>query len=506
MCSFLTLASAGLYCSNEAINKIKGRGSMNANVLGQGPFEGIQDAVEQAVVQVFSQIVRFNWLEPYAASEQFEQRGSGFFIDARGYIITNAHVVSEAKAIWIQMPAFGQKSFFVELVGFCPERDLALLKLNEEDRSFIESIIGGIPYLPLGDSDILRRTDPIVVLGYPLGQMRVKSSTGVVAGWESGAGRSWIQLTAPINPGNSGGPLINIYGQAIGIAVLTVVPAQNVGYAIPINELKMILEDLYSSGLIRRANLGIAFNFGSETLAKSLGNPQPSGLYINKVFPRSLAAKAGIKSGDMLYTFNTLTVDAYGDVSATWSRDKASIHDLIARLHRGSPISMTIYRQGVKHEFSYTYELDDPYPVRTKFPDYESIEYEVVAGMVVMELAENHIELLLEVAPYLLKFTKLENKTEPVLVISHILPGSLSQLSRSLMPGNIIKEVNAQKTDTLESFRKALALSASTNMLTLKTEDDILVALPIADVLDDEIKLAEYFGYEMSEILKNMVK
>ena len=110
----------------------------------------------------------------------------------------------------------------------------------------------------------------MLVLGYPLGQYRVKSSTGVVSGWESGAGRSWIQITAPINPGNSGGPLVNDLGQVIGIAVSAVFPSQNVGYAIPINELKMILENLHTQGLVRRANLGLAFNFGSDALAKFL--------------------------------------------------------------------------------------------------------------------------------------------------------------------------------------------------------------------------------------------
>ena len=123
---------------------------MSQAVFGRGPFGGVQDSVEQAVVQVFSQVVKFDWLEPYSTSEQFETRGSGFFIDERGSIITSAHVVDQARSIWIQMPAFGQKIFSVDLVGFCPERDMAFLVLKQEDKEFIDSAIGGIPVLPLG--------------------------------------------------------------------------------------------------------------------------------------------------------------------------------------------------------------------------------------------------------------------------------------------------------------------------------------------------------------------
>lgn len=471
----------------------------------QGSFAEVQDSVEQSVVQVFAQVVKFDWLEPYSTNEQFEQRGSGFFIDGRGSIITSAHVVDQAQSIWIQMPAFGQKIFFVDLVGFCPERDLALLALRQDDKVFIDSVVGEIPFLSLGDSDLLKRTDSVLVLGYPLGQYRVKSATGVVSGWESVAGRSWIQITAPINPGNSGGPLVNNYGQVIGIAVSAVFPAQNVGYAIPINELKMILENLYSAGLVRRAMLGMAFNFGGDAMAQFLGNPVPSGLYICKVFAKSLADRAGIKSGDMLYSFNRLKVDAFGDVTSPWSSDKVSIHDVLARLPLGSPIEMGIYRNGEYLNIYYIFELTDPYPVRTIYPNYEEVDYEVIAGMIIMQLTDDHIQLLLEQSPYLIEYTKLEKRTEPLLVISHLLPGSLAQLSRSLVPGIIVAEINGHKVSTLQLLRVALKDSASTGFLTVKTQDQIVVAFPLKQIIDDEVRMSEYFGYEMSEIIREFI-
>lgn len=478
---------------------------MSKSLTWKAPFAGRQDSVEQAVVQVFSQVVRFDWLEPYSTSDQFETRGSGFFIDARGSIITNAHVVDQAQSIWIQIPAFGQKIFFVDLVGFCPERDMALLRLSEDDKNFIDSVIGSIPFLPLGDSDLLKRTDPVLVFGYPLGQYRVKSSTGVVSGWESAGGRSWIQITAPINPGNSGGPLVDNRGNVVGIAVSAVFSSQNVGYAIPINELKIILKDLSVFGLVRCAHLGVVFSFGSDALASSLGNPLPSGYQICKVLMRSLADKAGVKVGDMLYEFNGLRVDAYGDVSSPWSTDKISIQDLLSRLLIGAPINMGIYRDGKKHEIACTWELTDPLPVRIIYPDYEEVDYEVIAGMVVMQLTDDHIELLADQAPYLFDYTKVEKRAEAVLVLSHLLPGSLAQLSRNLNPGAIIVELNGQKVGTLASFRLALRQSLSTGFLMVKTEDNITVSFNLVEVIAEESRLSEYFGYQLSSLFLNKI-
>ena len=135
----------------------------------------------------------FNWREPYRVSDQHEQRGSGFLIDEKGNIITSAHVVDEP-TIWIQIPAFGQQTFFVDIIGFCPERDLALLRLHEEILRLIESKLGRMPWISLGDSDLVRRTDEIAVSGYPLGQFRIKSITASSAGGKQPVGEHYYKL------------------------------------------------------------------------------------------------------------------------------------------------------------------------------------------------------------------------------------------------------------------------------------------------------------------------
>jgi serine protease Do len=475
---------------------------MKVESSGAVPSMDLYDAVERAVVQVFAQVVPFDWLEPYVVREQYETRASGFFIDSQGLIITNAHVVNEAQSVWVQVPSCGQKAFFVDVVGFCLEYDFALLALKADDVSYINSVVGSVPFLSLGDSDVLKRTDSVLVLGYPLGQSRIKSSLGVISGWEAYSGRSWIQITAPVNPGNSGGPLVDAHGQVIGVAVSAAIDSQNIGYASPINALKLVLASLRSSGLVRRPSLGIVSSFGSDALARFLGNPVPSGLYIRKVVANSLADSAGVLEGDMLYRINGFDVDAFGDIPSHWESGKASLYEVLSRLPVGSPIDMVLYRKGVCCEISCTFDLVAPYPVRTVYPDYEDIDYEVVAGMVIMQLTDAHIQLLMEQAPHLVVYTVPERRVDPVLVVSHVLPGSLAQLTRTVFPGDIVVELCGEKIRTLSSLRSALKRSRETGFIELKTSECAVVAFDFDQVAHEESRLSAYFGYSRSEIFR----
>ena len=198
-------------------------------------WTNIEEVAQASVVQVFAHVGEFNWIEPYKMAEQLENRGSGFLINQDGYIVTNSHVVAEAKRIWVTLPIFGRRIIHVDIVGFCPDRDLALLRIVPEELEEIRSTLGELPSLDFGDSDLVKRTDNVMVLGYQMGQYRLKSSTGVVSGREASRGQAFIQFTAPINPGSSGGPLLNEYGQVIGITLAMMMDTQSIGYAIAIN-------------------------------------------------------------------------------------------------------------------------------------------------------------------------------------------------------------------------------------------------------------------------------
>ncbi len=152
----------------------------------------IQESVKDTVVQVFSQVAEFDWLKPFTSPAQYTSYGTAFFINENGNLVTNAHVVNQARALWIQIPSLGKEIIDVEVVSVSPERDIALLKLTPEGKAKITNKLGKIPYLTLGNSDTVFRSDEVMALGYPLGQQSLKSTTGIISGPE----RSMIQMSA----------------------------------------------------------------------------------------------------------------------------------------------------------------------------------------------------------------------------------------------------------------------------------------------------------------------
>lgn len=465
----------------------------------------VENAAQNTVVQIFAQVGKFNWLEPYKVEAQFESRGTGFFINDQGYIVTNAHVVNEAKTVWINIPALGRETIRVEVISFCPDRDLALLRITPEDLERVRKKLGQVPFLMLGDSDTAQRTNKVLVLGYPLGQQNMKSTTGVVSGREAANSISYIQITAPINPGSSGGPLISTRGAVIGIAVAVAAETFNVGYAIPVNELKLILEGLLETRLFRKPILGGHFHNATDDHARFFGNPLPAGLYVHKIFKGSMLEKAGVQQGDMIYELNGHHLDSHGEATVPWSADKISLYDLVSRLTVGQEIKLVLYRSGKKKEMSFKLQQFSPYPVRIKYPDYEKIEREVIGGMVVMELAHNHLPHLVKTAPHLLKYRKMENMLEPVLLISHILPGSQAQKLRSLVPGDIIKSVNGTPVKTVDEFREALHASSHSEFLSITTADDVLAVFPLKAMLADEERLSTDFAYPLTPAVRELI-
>ncbi len=469
----------------------------------------IQEKVEDTVVQIFSQVTEFDLLQPYRTPQQYSAVGSGFFINDKGDLITNAHVVNQARSVWIQIPSLGRRIIDVEVIGMTPDRDLALLRVKPESLELITKALGKIPYLELDDSDSVYRSDEVLALGYPLGQQSLKSTTGVVSGRE----QHMIQISAAINPGSSGGPLLNAAGKVVGINAAGITEAQNVGYAIPVNDLKIVLPDLYKTKLLRKPFLGILYNNASDALAEYLGNPGQGGCYIVEVVKGSTMYKAGVKPGDMLYSINGHDLDYYGDMIVPWSEDKISIIDYVSRIPAGEKVHVVVYRKGERKEFSMTFDVTELPPIRKVFPGYEEIDYEVGAGMVVMQLTINHIQGMEKAVPGIVKFAEVRHQSEPVLLITHIFADSQLYRTRTVTPGSTINEVNGQKVTTLEEFREAVLQSKNKKFLTIKASDNmmrvsdnLLVVLPMDKVLEEEMYLSRDYHYPISPIMKEMLE
>lgn len=453
-----------------------------------------------AVAQIFSEAALFNWFTPYATPEQLGMYGSAFFINDQGYLITNFHVVTEVSTSEIQLPIMGKDRLDVRVVGVCPERDLALLKLTDEALARARKVLGGgIPYLELGDSDALVRGQEVTTLGYPLGQESLKSSQGIVSGREELGGESYIQITAALNPGNSGGPSLNAEGKVIGINTAIIPQAQNIGYIIPISEVKQIIKALFFVKLLRRPVLGCELNYGSDDLRDFLGNPKPGGIYIAQVFPYGFFAQAGVREGDMLYAVNDYQLDFYGETKVSWDEGKIGLSSLLNRIDVGDKVSLVLYRAGKRIETHFMFSANEPFPIHMCYPEYEKISYEIIAGMIIMPLTLNHVNQLEEIDSTYSRFRNMRYQGEPKLVVTYIFSHSPADQSRILNPGDIIAEVNGVPVQTLEEFRQQVQQPG--DYICFKTETRKLLVIAWKKIAHEEPLLADKYLFTMSDLV-----
>ncbi len=242
--------------------------------------------------------------------------GSGFFVSDDGLIVTNKHVVADFQAEYTVLVS--EKEYPAKVIARDPSNDIALLKIEGT----------GFTPLPLGDSDSLRVGETVLAMGNPLGEFANSVSRGIVSGLKrtlsAGSGRGGteqllgiIQTDAAINPGNSGGPLLNISGEVIGIDVAMAQGAENIGFAIPINQVKKVIEQVKNTGKISTAYLGVRYVPIDDQLKKDADLPFDYGVLVTRgetirdfaVMPGSPADKAGIVENDILLEINGTKID-----------------------------------------------------------------------------------------------------------------------------------------------------------------------------------------------------
>ena len=260
--------------------------------------------------------------------------GSGVVIDAdRGYIVTNHHVVEGAQEIAITM--HNGHHFKAKLIGTDPEADVAVLQADIE----------GLQAIPFGDSDTLRVGDFVVAIGNPFGLGQTVTSGIVSALGRTGLGiegyENFIQTDASINPGNSGGALVNLRGELIGIntAILAAGGSGNVGigFAIPINMVRQISEQLIEYGEVRRGMLGVIMQNLTPELSQAFGLDLHQGVVISQVIEDTAAEEAGLKVGDVVTSINGVPV-----------KSASAMRNMVGLLRVGDEMSMTIIRESNK--------------------------------------------------------------------------------------------------------------------------------------------------------------
>jgi len=230
-----------------------------------------------------------------------------------------------------------------------------------------------------------------------------------------------------------------------------------------------------------------------------LDNPCNGGFYIARVYKDTLLDKVGVQAGDMLYEINNYKVDLYGETNVQWSEDKVPLAAVLNRLVLGEQIQFEVYRKGHKKEFLFDFNLTDPLPIRYMYPDHEKIDYEIIGGMVIMELTLNHIERFESKDTLLEKYKLRENQYESRLIITHIFPHSQAEQARVFDRGDVVREINGCDVKTLQDMR--LAVRASQEFLTLKTEDKKFAVLSCKKIVEDEPLLAAKYFYKRSVLI-----
>ncbi len=233
--------------------------------------------------------------------------GSGVIVDSKGYVLTNNHVIENAREITVRLS--DSRKFSAKLVGRDPKTDLAVLKVDAP---------GPLPVAELGDSDRLRVGQWAIAIGNPFGLDRTVTVGIVSAVARNRVGvaqyENFIQTDASINPGNSGGPLLNLDGKVIGINTAIVSAGQGIGFAIPINEARAVAAQLIAKGRVVRGWLGLVIQDVTDELSPSFGVKERQGVLVADVMRGGPAEKAGLRPGDVVVEFGGAKVREVPDL------------------------------------------------------------------------------------------------------------------------------------------------------------------------------------------------
>jgi serine protease Do len=362
---------------------------------------------------------------PPQGRQPLRGRGSGFIINRDGHIVTNNHVVDEAASVQVKLS--DGREFSAKVVGKDPKTDLALLKIDDG---------GNLPVLPLGDSAALQVGEPIMAIGNPFG-LELTVTTGIVSATGrligSGPYDDFIQTDASINPGNSGGPLINARGEAVGISTAIFSRTGGsigIGFAVPINMAKFVVPQLVQHGRVVRGWLGVTIQPLTAELARSFGLPETEGALVSNVQDGSPAAKAGLKSGDVIVEFDGKKITRTMDLSR-----------IVAATPVDKEVRLTVLRDG------------KPLPVTARIARLED-RSEAVASEKTEPGGRGKFGVTVE--PVTAEMARELGLQKPQgVVVRQVRPGSPAA-DAGIRPGDVIAEVNRKPVHTVDELRLAL--------------------------------------------------
>lgn len=378
---------------------------------------------------------------PQYDSEPFMGSGSGVILTPDGYIVTNNHMVKNADEINITL--FDGRSYPGKVIGNDPQTDLALLKIDEKNLSFIM----------YGDSDGIEVGEWVVAVGNPF-NLASTVTAGIVSAKarninilrDQGAIESFIQTDAAANPGNSGGALVTLDGKLIGINTAIATPTgvyAGYAFAIPVEIVKKVANDLMNFGSVQRGVLGIIIRDMNSTIAKELHIDRANGVFVDSVTTNGAAKEAGVKAKDVI-----ISIDNIETVTAS------KLQELVMRKRPGEKIKITLIRNGKdKKELTATLKKQEESPKTVK---------------------NERIDLLKDLGVALVPISKEDQKNYNIrngLKVTKLYDGKLKQYT-SIREGFVITAVNNRTVSSVQSFLEAVEVPEGGIMLEGKYAGD----------------------------------
>jgi len=374
--------------------------------------------------------------------------GSGVIVSSKGYIVTNNHVIAHASDIEVMLS--DKRNFKAKVIGADKMTDIAVIKIEADN----------LPVAAWGNSENLHVGDIVMAFGNPFGQNFSLTRGAVSALGRSGIeGRqnleNFIQTDAAINPGNSGGPLVNVKGQVVGIntAILSGNSGPGgegsflgIGYAIPSNTVKHVMEDLIKTGKVSRGYLGAEIGDLSPGLAKEFNVPDTSGALVQNVEPGGPSAKAGIQNGDVIREYNGQTVP-----------DSGSLISLVTQTDPGTVVTLAILRNGKPLSIKVTLG-ERPTNLGTIAGQGQGPSGSALEGLSVQNLT-----------PAIRDSLGIPSTVSGV-VVSNLDPNSPA--TGTLLQGDVIESINRQPVHNVEDFNRLAAAAKGQVLLRINRQGE----------------------------------
>ena len=428
------------------------------------PLVRMNEAIDALTKKVWPSVVHI-MVSSYAAREDArgdaavvdrqQSLGSGFVIDAEGYIITNAHVVSGARRVQIMLPgdaadgslaaALSSKTkiFNARIVGLASELDLALLKVDGIK----------LPALPLATYSDLRQGETVFAFGSPNG-LRNSLSHGLVSAVarqvSPDSPQIFVQTDTPINPGNSGGPLVNIRGEVVGVNTFILSQSggsDGLGFAIPSATVRTVFRQLRQYGHLRRQEIGMSIQTVSPGMAAALGLARDYGVIVSDVDPGGPAEKAGLQVGDLLVSVDGVAADNLPTVNYNFRLRDTPDKVVLVVLRGQAQVSVSVAPVEERAEFDSVSSLADP--EKNLVPELGIIGLEIDAKIVAAATGLRD--------PY------------GIIVIARA-AGSAAEVP--LQPRDVIRSINNRRLVTLQALRESLKALPPGSPVTLQIQRD----------------------------------